>query len=195
MGMLLGARRKRPDPPLHSADVRFNIPVPPVKIHTQPVKGADQPLDIINVQPNFNSARRIIEVLRQKVDDAAFLTRRLCAAAAISWQNAMGARVRGAQMMCSAERWVRSIKHECLNHFVTLGGRHLNHLVREYAVFYNQCRPHSGRDHLSSMRAVACPPKSEPDVVRVPMTPGRGLESLKHEAQTTYTRTDHHEAA
>jgi len=79
MGMLLGARRKRPDPPLHSADVRFNIPVPPVKIHTRPIKDADQPLDIINVQPNFTSARRIIEVLRQKVDDAVFLTRRLCA--------------------------------------------------------------------------------------------------------------------
>ena len=43
-----------------------------------------------------------------------------------------------------AERFVRSIRNECLNHFVILGERHLRHLVREYVVYYNAERFHQG---------------------------------------------------
>ncbi len=60
--------------------------------------------------------------------------------------------VRSPALNAYAERWVRSIKHECLNHFVILGERHLNHLVYEYAAFYNKCRPHSGRGYLPPLR-------------------------------------------
>ncbi len=31
-----------------------------------------------------------------------------------------------------AERFVRSIKQECLNHFVLFGERHLRHVIKEY---------------------------------------------------------------
>ncbi len=35
------------------------------------------------------------------------------------------------------ERWVQSIKQECLDHFVVLGEKHFRHIVREYVQFYN----------------------------------------------------------
>jgi putative transposase len=47
-----------------------------------------------------------------------------------------------------AERWVRSIREECLNHFVVFGEDHLRHLVIQYLTFYNQFRPHQRKDNL-----------------------------------------------
>ena len=43
-----------------------------------------------------------------------------------------------------AERWVRSIKEDCLNHLVFLGEGSLRHAVSEYVEFYNHERPHQG---------------------------------------------------
>ncbi|MEZ4224718.1 MAG: integrase core domain-containing protein [Polyangiaceae bacterium] len=43
-----------------------------------------------------------------------------------------------------AERFVRSIRNGCLNHFVILGERHLRHLLGEYVVHYNTERFHQG---------------------------------------------------
>ncbi|MFC1642855.1 integrase core domain-containing protein [Myxococcota bacterium] len=43
-----------------------------------------------------------------------------------------------------AERFVRSIRDECLNRFVILGERHLRYLLREYVVHYNSERYHQG---------------------------------------------------
>jgi len=43
---------------------------------------------------------------------------------------------------------------------------------------------------------VTCPPKTDPVVVRVPMTPGRSRMETRHdEANSTQARTDHREAA
>ena len=35
-----------------------------------------------------------------------------------------------------AERWVRSVRHECLDHLLILGRRHLEHVLREYLAHY-----------------------------------------------------------
>jgi putative transposase len=43
-----------------------------------------------------------------------------------------------------AERWVLSIKSECLDHFWVFGEDHLRHLIGEYVAFYNDVRPHQG---------------------------------------------------
>jgi putative transposase len=40
------------------------------------------------------------------------------------------------------ERWIQSIKHECLDRFIVFGQRHLAHLVREYVRYYHEHRPH-----------------------------------------------------
>ena len=46
-----------------------------------------------------------------------------------------------------AERFVQSIKSECLNHFVFFGERMLVKAVKEYEEFYNTERPHQGLDN------------------------------------------------
>ena len=51
-----------------------------------------------------------------------------------------------------AERAIQSLKHECLNHFILLGERHLNHLIHEYVEFYHNCRPHSACGNLPPCR-------------------------------------------
>ena len=43
-----------------------------------------------------------------------------------------------------AERFVRSIKHECLDRLVILGEGHLRHAVREYLEHYHRERNHQG---------------------------------------------------
>lgn len=43
-----------------------------------------------------------------------------------------------------AERWVRSIKEECLNHLILFGEGSLRRAVAEYVEFYNSERPHQG---------------------------------------------------
>ena len=44
-----------------------------------------------------------------------------------------------------AERFVRSIKEECLNRVVPLGERHFRQTVAEFVVHYHRERPHQGR--------------------------------------------------
>ncbi len=41
-----------------------------------------------------------------------------------------------------AERLIGSIRRECLDHVVVFGERHLRHLLRTYATYYNQTRTH-----------------------------------------------------
>ncbi len=43
-----------------------------------------------------------------------------------------------------AERFVRSIKQECLRHIVPLGERHLRAVVREFVEHYHAERNHQG---------------------------------------------------
>jgi putative transposase len=45
-----------------------------------------------------------------------------------------------------AERFVKSIKYECLNHFILLGERHLRYVVNEYMDHYHEERFHQGLD-------------------------------------------------
>jgi transposase InsO family protein len=43
-----------------------------------------------------------------------------------------------------AERFVKSIKEECLNRVVPLGERHLRHLIGQFAAHYHRERNHQG---------------------------------------------------
>ncbi|MFC1587645.1 integrase core domain-containing protein [Planctomycetota bacterium] len=45
-----------------------------------------------------------------------------------------------------AERFVRSIKDECLNRFIPLGEKFTRKVVEEYLEYYNTERPHQGKD-------------------------------------------------
>jgi putative transposase len=47
-----------------------------------------------------------------------------------------------------AERWVQSVKQECLDRFIVFGEDHLRYIIAEYVEHYNQERPHQARDNL-----------------------------------------------
>ena len=46
-----------------------------------------------------------------------------------------------------AERFVRSIKEECLDRMILLGERHFRHALREFVEHYHRERNHQGLDH------------------------------------------------
>lgn len=52
--------------------------------------------------------------------------------------------IRAPKANAFAERWVRTVRRECLDHLLTLGWRHLERVLREYAIHYNRNRPHRG---------------------------------------------------
>jgi putative transposase len=45
-----------------------------------------------------------------------------------------------------AERFIRTVREECLDQFVVMGERHLRHLLREFVVHYHGERYHQGLD-------------------------------------------------
>jgi putative transposase len=45
------------------------------------------------------------------------------------------------------ERFVQSVKQECLDYFVVLGQRHMDHLCKEFVEHYHGERPHQGLDN------------------------------------------------
>jgi hypothetical protein len=51
-----------------------------------------------------------------------------------------------------AERFVRSIKHECLPHIVPLGERHLRAVVRQFVEHYHAERNHQGLGNVIPFR-------------------------------------------
>jgi putative transposase len=55
--------------------------------------------------------------------------------------------VRSPNLNAYAERFVRSIKSECLAQIIPLGERHLRHAVKEYTEHYHIERNHQGLDN------------------------------------------------
>jgi putative transposase len=65
-----------------------------------------------------------------------------------------------------AERFVRTIRSECLDHLLVLNERHLERILRSYAQHYNGHRPHQGISQevpaVSSENRFAILPAEEP---------------------------------
>jgi putative transposase len=43
------------------------------------------------------------------------------------------------------ERFIGSVRRECLDHFLILNERHLHRVMKEYMAYFNYARPHQGR--------------------------------------------------
>jgi putative transposase len=50
--------------------------------------------------------------------------------------------VRAPKARAHAERWVGSLRRECLDRLLILGRRHLQHVLTSYTLHYNEHRPH-----------------------------------------------------
>jgi putative transposase len=50
--------------------------------------------------------------------------------------------VRAPKARAHAERWVGTVRRECLDRFLILGRRHLELIIKTYALHYDQHRPH-----------------------------------------------------
>src|SRR3974390_1805506 len=55
-----------------------------------------------------------------------------------------------------AERWVRSVRTECLDHVFIFNERHLEKVLAEYVGYFNHC--HSGRHGHARESVAACDP-------------------------------------
>ena len=56
--------------------------------------------------------------------------------------------VRSPDLNAYAERWIRSLRQECLDRIIILNEAHLRWVLREYVRYYNQRRPHQSLQHL-----------------------------------------------
>ncbi len=44
----------------------------------------------------------------------------------------------------ACERFLGSVRRECLDHLLVLGEAHLRRILREYVAYFNTARPHQG---------------------------------------------------
>ena len=54
--------------------------------------------------------------------------------------------VRAPNANAFAERWVRTVREDCLDHLLVISRRHLERALAEYVAHYNQGRPHRSLD-------------------------------------------------
>jgi Integrase core domain. len=66
-----------------------------------------------------------------------------------------------------AERWVRTVRRECLDRILIYNTRHLLAVLGEYLAHYNGHRAHQGRGQRPPNRETLPPPVTELDPQRV----------------------------
>jgi transposase InsO family protein len=72
------------------------------------------------------------------------------------------------------ERFLGSVRRECLDHFLILQEKQLYRLLKTYVMYYNQARPHQGiRQRIPHPPALSAPPPHQPNqVISLPVLGG-----------------------
>ena len=52
--------------------------------------------------------------------------------------------IRAPKANAVCERFVGSVRRECLDHLIILNERHLHRVIKEYVAYFNMARPHQG---------------------------------------------------
>jgi transposase InsO family protein len=68
--------------------------------------------------------------------------------------------VRAPKARAHAERWVGTLRRECLDRLLILGRRHLQHVLDVYVAHYNEHRPHRALGQRPPLRTAS--PTGEP---------------------------------
>jgi transposase InsO family protein len=74
--------------------------------------------------------------------------------------------IRAPQANAYAERFVRTVRAECVDWLLIVGRRHLEHVLRVYTTHYNRERPHRGLALLAPDSTSADPPPSRGEIRR-----------------------------
>jgi putative transposase len=81
-----------------------------------------------------------------------------------------------------AERWVSTIRRECLDRMLIFGERQLVHVLTEYEIHYNTHRPHRALEQRSPIAADANRPPRAAGVVRRSQVLGGLINEYRHAA-------------
>ncbi len=80
------------------------------------------------------------------------------------------------------ERFLGSVRRECLDHFLILHEKHLSRLLRAYILYFNQARPHQGLgQRIPDPPALSSPLPNHPNEVSAVSV----LGGLHHDYQRT----------
>lgn len=60
---------------------------------------------------------------------------------------------RAPQQNATCERFLGSVRRECLDHLLVLGEAHLRRVLHAYVAYFNLARPHQGLGQAISARA------------------------------------------
>ena len=68
------------------------------------------------------------------------------------------------------ERFIQTLKHECLDYFIVFGQQHMDYFVSEMVTYYHEERPHQSKDNDPLIPAVpdGVPKKRKPKKCKSP---------------------------
>jgi transposase InsO family protein len=94
--------------------------------------------------------------------------------------NVLRTPYRTPQANAVCERFLGSVRRECLDHFLILHEKQLARLLKAYVVYFNQARPHQGLgQRIPDPQVLSTSPPNQPNkVIAVPV-----LGGLHHDYQ------------
>lgn len=90
--------------------------------------------------------------------------------------------VRTPDMNPTCERFLGSVRRECLGHVIVLSERHMLEVLAEYVSYFNRARPHQGLNQ-NSPSGLGCEPSGFVNFVSVPISSQHAVE-VEHRGVT-----------